>query len=294
VSFLRLGVKCAVIDSDGRILLSKRADLGVWNLPGGRLDPGERFDQAAAREVLEETGVQVEITHPVGLYYWQGWSRINMLFAARPVGGQLLPKTDETTANHYFAPEELPSIWGPEYIGHVLSPTRPLPQIVALSRAELLSLRAQLRWRWLKNWLRGRREPRFPRFTVRAVAVIYTDDYQRILTLPQARTRTFPRITSDGQIAPWQQLAATVRRFCSIGGLHWVGLWQEVETDTIELIFAAAIPETQLTQGAEWSAALNAPLTGYDAEYVRRIVGDYATKPVWTSVAESLTTIIPG
>jgi ADP-ribose pyrophosphatase YjhB (NUDIX family) len=70
---LRLGVVCAVVDDEGRLLLSQRGDLGVWGLPGGRLDAGERLDAAAAREVLEETGVVVKVERAVGLYYLAGW-----------------------------------------------------------------------------------------------------------------------------------------------------------------------------------------------------------------------------
>lgn len=51
---------CAIIsDSDGRILLIKRADNNRWGIPGGSLELGETFEEAAAREVLEETGITV-------------------------------------------------------------------------------------------------------------------------------------------------------------------------------------------------------------------------------------------
>jgi 8-oxo-dGTP pyrophosphatase MutT (NUDIX family) len=47
----------AVFDERGRILLGKRADVGVWTLPGGIIDPAEQPADAAVREVYEETGI---------------------------------------------------------------------------------------------------------------------------------------------------------------------------------------------------------------------------------------------
>ena len=47
----------AVFDDAGRVLLGRRADIGVWTLPGGIIDPAEQPADAAVREVFEETGV---------------------------------------------------------------------------------------------------------------------------------------------------------------------------------------------------------------------------------------------
>ena len=58
----------AVIDEDGRILLVRRADNGLWAMPGGGLEVGETPAQGTVREVLEETGVTCEPVTLVGLY----------------------------------------------------------------------------------------------------------------------------------------------------------------------------------------------------------------------------------
>lgn len=50
-------VSAIVPDEDGRILLIRRTDNNYWSIPGGGLEPGESVRQAAAREVLEETGI---------------------------------------------------------------------------------------------------------------------------------------------------------------------------------------------------------------------------------------------
>jgi len=58
----------AVIDDAGRILLIRRADNGLWAMPGGGLEVGETPAQGVVREVLEETGVACEPVALVGVY----------------------------------------------------------------------------------------------------------------------------------------------------------------------------------------------------------------------------------
>jgi 8-oxo-dGTP diphosphatase len=58
-----IGVGAVIIDKD-RVLLVKRAHeplKGEWSLPGGAVDVGETLHQAVAREVLEETGLEVVV-----------------------------------------------------------------------------------------------------------------------------------------------------------------------------------------------------------------------------------------
>lgn len=54
-------VACAVFlfDKEGRILLQKRADDGSWCVPGGSMELGETPEEAARREFLEETGLEL-------------------------------------------------------------------------------------------------------------------------------------------------------------------------------------------------------------------------------------------
>ncbi|ATL65083.1 NUDIX hydrolase [Nocardia terpenica] len=61
----------AVIQFDGKVLLLQRSadDFmgGIWELPSGKVEPGEALDQALVREVKEETGLDVtRITHYLG------------------------------------------------------------------------------------------------------------------------------------------------------------------------------------------------------------------------------------
>src|SRR5687768_1805573 len=56
------GVEGAVFDDDGRMLLMRRSDDGLWAMPGGLLEMGETPAIGTAREVLEETGRSEEHT----------------------------------------------------------------------------------------------------------------------------------------------------------------------------------------------------------------------------------------
>ena len=57
---IRPGV-AAVIFQDERVLLQRRDDNKQWGLPGGSVEPGESVRTAVIREVLEETGLEVEV-----------------------------------------------------------------------------------------------------------------------------------------------------------------------------------------------------------------------------------------
>jgi acetyl-CoA carboxylase carboxyl transferase subunit beta len=66
---ITLAAGAIVTADDGRFLLVLRADppeAGRWSVPGGKVEPGETFEAAAAREVLEETGVTVRIDRELG------------------------------------------------------------------------------------------------------------------------------------------------------------------------------------------------------------------------------------
>ncbi len=59
-----------LIQSDDRYLLIKRAaepDAGLWTIPGGLVEVGERAKDAAVREALEETGLEVEVLEVLGV-----------------------------------------------------------------------------------------------------------------------------------------------------------------------------------------------------------------------------------
>lgn len=230
MGLMRLGTRVAVINEANQILLSKRGDFGVWALPGGRIDNHELIHDTAIREVREETGLEVEILRPVALYYQQGRSRMDILYRARPIGGELFKATDETLDNRFFAPNALPEpLFGHLAIEHVYS-DKSYVHTIESPRWTLFKLDMQLRWRWIQNLLAGRPEPKFPKFTIRAVGIIRQDN--QVFT----QYGKLPSITSDGTIALDKALS---RRVGANLNWRWLGLWQDTASDTMEFVFGA-------------------------------------------------------
>lgn len=296
---MKLGTRCAVLDDQGRILLSKRGDFGTWALPGGRLDSGETLTQAAIREVREETGVEVAITRAVGLYFQQGRQRMNVLYAAEPIGGELLDATRETEANAFFAPDDLPQpLFGQHYIDHAYS-SGTYTHTLESSRWELFKLDVQLRWRWLQNLLSGHPEPSFTTFDVWAVGIIWDAAQERILTFDGASLRTqrkrhgdtsqlhtavLPRVYSDGQQSLPDALQATVREhYTGTLDWRWVGLWQNTHDDAVEFIFSATAPSLSPRSAARWQLPdVVHGADGRNQQYVQQALSHAATDDIWT------------
>jgi ADP-ribose pyrophosphatase YjhB (NUDIX family) len=105
-----LAVNIAVIHK-GQVLLTKREDFEVWCLPGGGVEEGESLAEAALRETKEETGLDVELTRLVGAYSrLGGFPDIHaILYAARPIGGEICLQPGETVEVRYFSADELPA-----------------------------------------------------------------------------------------------------------------------------------------------------------------------------------------
>ncbi|ESY70453.1 MULTISPECIES: (deoxy)nucleoside triphosphate pyrophosphohydrolase [Mesorhizobium] len=62
---LLLVAACALVDTDGRVLLAQRPPgkqlAGLWEFPGGKVEPGETPEQCLIRELQEEIGIETEI-----------------------------------------------------------------------------------------------------------------------------------------------------------------------------------------------------------------------------------------
>ncbi len=97
-------VGAIVRDGDGRILVVQRAHppaTGTWTLPGGRVEPGETHEQACVREILEETGLEVEVGRLVGQVERDapgGDTYVINDYACRMIGGALRAGDDAADA----------------------------------------------------------------------------------------------------------------------------------------------------------------------------------------------------
>lgn len=114
------GVTILVFDDEGRILLNRRSDTGRWAVLGGIVEPGEQPAHAAVREVLEETGVRVEVQRVVAVrtsdevVYPNGdrAQYLDIVFRCRAVGGEARVADDESLEVGWFAPDALPHLGG--------------------------------------------------------------------------------------------------------------------------------------------------------------------------------------
>jgi 8-oxo-dGTP diphosphatase len=103
-------VAVAIVELDGGMVLIQRAiepGYGLWTFPGGFVERGEVAEAAAARETLEETGLEIEVTGIVGLYTYEDQAPAIAVFAARVTGGEPVP-LDETLDVRAFPREGLP------------------------------------------------------------------------------------------------------------------------------------------------------------------------------------------
>lgn len=105
-----IGVNVAIF-REGEILLTQRQDFHVWCMPGGHLEPGETFPQAARREVQEETGIDVRVRRLVGIYSRPRWGMYHIaVFVADVVGGGQVGQPGEVIDMRFFGPDELPDV----------------------------------------------------------------------------------------------------------------------------------------------------------------------------------------
>ena len=111
-------VSAIIVNSAGEVLLHRSKDDGKWYVIGGAPDAGEEPADAAVREALVETGVDVVPERLVGVYadpvvrYSNGDEvlYIATVFRCRPIGGTAKVADDESFEVRYFSPDALPPL----------------------------------------------------------------------------------------------------------------------------------------------------------------------------------------
>lgn len=109
-----------IIEQENQILLQHRKDRDIWGIPGGVMEPGETFNEAAVRETFEETGLIVEQLKLFGIYSGEeGFSEyqngdkvfsVQIIFYSNCISGELIHNTEETHEHRFYTRNNLPHL----------------------------------------------------------------------------------------------------------------------------------------------------------------------------------------
>lgn len=134
---LQVGAGVIVEDGEGRILLQRRADNHLWAYAGGSVELDERVEDAAARELYEETGLVAHSLTLFGVFsgkdthyiYPNGdeVSNVDIVYICKDFSGVLTPQAGEVEELRFFAPDSIPEDLSPPI-------RRPLEAYVALRK----------------------------------------------------------------------------------------------------------------------------------------------------------------
>ena len=114
VTYLDPKVAVAVVVArEGRLLLGRRAawtrSPGTWSFPAGFVERGEKVEDAAIREVREETGLDVTLGAFLGVYSHTGNPVVLLAWAAESSTGNAVPG-DDLTELVWVSPSSLPPL----------------------------------------------------------------------------------------------------------------------------------------------------------------------------------------
>jgi len=113
----------ALIIKNNKILFQRRTDNGKWGLIGGLVEMNETYEQAALREIREETGLEVRLESFLGIYHNHNmvWSNgdaahvISAMFTAGIVSGE--PRIDEESYElRFYGMDEIPELFAEDHI----------------------------------------------------------------------------------------------------------------------------------------------------------------------------------
>ena len=116
-----------VVREDGCVLVIRRDDNGHWEAPGGVLELDESFEDGVRREVLEETGLVVEVERLTGVYKNLAHGIVALVYRCRPAGGEP-HATDEAREIRWMTMEEVQVAMTPAFGVRVLDAFEESPQ----------------------------------------------------------------------------------------------------------------------------------------------------------------------
>ncbi|HKO72391.1 MAG TPA: 8-oxo-dGTP diphosphatase MutT [Bradyrhizobium sp.] len=101
-----LVVACALVDADRRVLIAQRPEgkplAGLWEFPGGKIDPGERPEQTLIRELREEIGITVKEACLAPLtfasYAYEDFHLLMPLYICRRWDGEVIAREGQKLA----------------------------------------------------------------------------------------------------------------------------------------------------------------------------------------------------
>jgi len=109
-------VTVVVVEYQGKILLGKRnmnPARGMWSFFGGYVDRGEKLEEAAIREVKEETNLNVRLDGLLGLYSENGNPHVLVAYRASIIHNDISPlaaQPEEMSELALFSMEEIPEL----------------------------------------------------------------------------------------------------------------------------------------------------------------------------------------
>lgn len=106
-------VSACLIKNDNKYLLVQEAQpkaYGLWNLPAGHVDKGEKIRDAAVRETKEETGYNVRIIKEIAILHEEATNAVKHIFSAEIIGGEISINPDEILDVKWLTFEEIEAI----------------------------------------------------------------------------------------------------------------------------------------------------------------------------------------